>query len=342
MPSANRSMADAIVQSSMHAAGYRASTSTTAGPTTATRAATSSALALDLTAVNELERLTTNAQDGYDHWLTCSSAARRKRCTIAAMSESSAVLSERRGSVLVVRLNRPDARNAVNGDVARGLEAAIDALESDDTLSCGVLAANGPVFCAGADLKMVASGTAAEMATPRGGFAGFVQRKRTKPIIAAVHSDALAGGFEIALACDLIVAAEGIKMGLPETKRSLVALGGGLVELPRLVGEKLAMELALTGDPLPIERLYALGAVNRVVPRAEVESEALALAARIGDNGPLAVRASYRILRAGRDLDTDATWKLSFEVGLPVFGSEDAREGAMAFVQKRKPEWKGR
>jgi len=258
------------------------------------------------------------------------------------MSEHSAVLTERHGSVLVLRLNRPDARNAINGDIARGLEAGLDELERDDTLGCGVLAANGPIFSAGADLKLVASGQAAEMATPRGGFGGLVQRKRQKPLIAAVHSDALAGGFELALACDLIVAAEGIKMGLPETKRSLVALGGGLVELPRLVGEKLAMELALTGDPQPIERLYAIGLVNRVVPRDQVATEALALAARIGENGPLAVRATYRILRQGRDLDTDAQWKLSFEVGLPVFATEDAREGAMAFVQKRKPEWKGR
>jgi enoyl-CoA hydratase len=260
------------------------------------------------------------------------------------MSETrpAAVLTERRGSVLVLRLNRPDARNAVDGAIASGIEAAIDELERDDTLGCAVLAANGPVFCAGADLKLVATGRAAEMATARGGFGGLVRRQRTKPLIAAISSDALAGGFELALACDLLVAAEGIKLGLPEVKRSLVALGGGLVELPGLVGEKLAMELALTGEPLPVERLFALGLVNRVVPREQVEAEALALAARIGDNGPLAVRATYRILRAGRDRDTDGRWALSMELGLPVFGSEDAREGAMAFVEKRKPVWKGR
>jgi len=258
------------------------------------------------------------------------------------MTESSAVLTERQGNVLIVRLNRPDARNAVNRDVATGIEAAIDQLEADDVLVCGVLAANGPIFCAGADLKLVAAGRGPEMSTERGGFAGLVRRRRAKPLIAAVHSDALAGGFEIALACDLLVAAEGIKLGLPEVKRSLVALGGGLVELPGLVGEKIALELALTGDPIAVERLERAGLVSRVVPRDRVEAEALALAARIGDNGPLAVRASYRIVRDGRDLDTEARWEMSLRLGWPVFASEDAREGATAFVEKRKPVWKGR
>lgn len=258
------------------------------------------------------------------------------------MSESNAVVTERHGNVLVLRLNRPDARNAVNGDVALGIEAAIDTLEGDDGLVCGVLAANGPVFCAGADLKLVATGRGAELSTQRGGFAGLVQRKRTKPLVAAIHSDALAGGFEIAIACDLLVAAEGIKLGLPEVKRSLVALGGGLVELPGLVGEKLALELALTGDPIPVERLERAGLISRIVPAAEVLTTAMALAARIGENGPLAVRASYRIVREGRDLGTDARWETSMKTGWPVFASEDAREGATAFVEKRKPVWKGR
>jgi enoyl-CoA hydratase len=258
------------------------------------------------------------------------------------MSAESAVLTERNGNVLVIRLNRPDARNAINGAVATGMEAALDALEADDTLVCGVLAANGTIFCAGADLKLVAAGRGAEMTTERGGFGGIVRRKRTKPLVAAIHSDALAGGFEIALACDLLVAAEGAKLGLPEVKRSLVALGGGLVELPRLVGEKLALELALTGDPIPVERLERAGLVSRVVPAADVEREALALAGRIGANGPLAVRASYRIIRDARDEDTDRAWELSIAIGFPVFASEDAHEGATAFVEKRAPVWKGR
>jgi enoyl-CoA hydratase len=255
---------------------------------------------------------------------------------------SEAVLQERHGSVLILRLNRPEARNAINGAVAQGIEAALDVLENDDALLCAVLCANGPVFCAGADLKLVAVGRGAEMNTERGGFAGVTRRKRSKPLVAALHSDALAGGFEIAIACDLLVAAEGIKLGLPETRRSLVALGGGLVELPGLIGEKLAMELALTGDPLPVERLYAAGLVNKIVPKDDVEREALALAARIGENGPLAVRATYRILKEARDLDTDARWARSMELGWPIFASEDAREGAMAFVEKRKPVWKGK
>src|SRR5947207_2031087 len=137
------------------------------------------------------------------------------------MSERPAILTERNGNVLVIRLDRPDARNAVNGAVATGIEAAIDVLEGDDALVCGVLAANGPIFCAGADLKLVAAGRGGEMATERGGFAGLVRRQRTKPLVAAIHSDALAGGFEIALACDLLVAAAGAKLGLPEVKRSL-------------------------------------------------------------------------------------------------------------------------
>lgn len=260
------------------------------------------------------------------------------------MSETTepAVLTERKGNLLIIRLNRPQARNAVNGDLARALEAAIDELENSDDLYAGVLAGNGPVFCAGADLKVIASGKDTELATERGGFGGLVRRKRTKPLVAAVHSTAFAGGFELVIACDMIVAAEGIQFGLPEVKRSLVALAGGLVELPSLIGEKLAYEVALTGDPIAVERLHQVGFINRLVAADQVFDEAVKLASSICGNGPLAVRASRRIIAEGRDLGTDARWKMANEIGYPVFRSEDAKEGARAFIEKRKPVWKGR
>lgn len=261
---------------------------------------------------------------------------------LSSMSEEQVVLTERRERVLVIRLNRPKARNAISGDVAKAMEVALDELEGDDDLWVGVLAANGPTFSAGADLKWIASGRGSELSTEKGGFGGLVRRKRNKPLIAAVHSDAFAGGFEIALACDMIVAAEGIKMGLPEVKRSLVALAGGLVNLPKAIGEKLALELALTGDPFPIERLVQAGMVNRTVPAEKVVEEALAMAERIAENGPLAVKASRAIIVEGRDMDEEARWNRSFELGWPVFGSEDAQEGPRAFIEKRKPVWKGK
>lgn len=261
------------------------------------------------------------------------------------MSESSTeavVLTEQQGNLLIIRLNRPQARNAVNGDLAKGVEAAIDELENNDALTAAVLAANGPVFCAGADLKLIAAGRDAELATERGGFGGLVRRKRTKPLVAAVHSSAFAGGFELVIACDMIVAAHGIQFGLPEVKRSLVALAGGLVELPALIGEKLAYEVALTGDPIAVERLHQVGFINRLVAADQVVTEAIKLATAICDNGPLAVRASKRIIAEGRDIATDARWKMANDVGYPVFRTEDAKEGARAFIEKRKPVWKGR
>ena len=259
------------------------------------------------------------------------------------MSTSKQVVrTERRGPVLVITLDRPDARNAVDGAVARGLEAAIDRLEAEADLQVGVLAAAGPVFSAGADLKLVGAGDLDGMGTARGGFAGIVRRARTKPLIAAVHSDALAGGFEIALACDLIVAAEGARMGLPEVRWSLVAIGGGLVHLAGIVGRNVALELALTGVPMANERLFALGVINRLVPADAVLSTALELAGAIAANGPLAVQASRRIVLEGLDLDTDGRWALGDAVGLPVFASEDAKEGPRAFLEKRRPKWKGR
>jgi enoyl-CoA hydratase len=257
------------------------------------------------------------------------------------MSEA-AVLTERRDHVLVISLNRPDARNAVNGDVARGMEAALDELEGTPELWAGVLRGEGKVFCAGADLKAIASGRANELHTERGGFGGLVRRKRQKPLIAAVHADAFAGGFELAIACDFIVAGETIRFGLPEVKRSLVALAGGLVHLPRLIGEKLALELALLGEPVDAERMYRAGLVSRLVPNEAVLDNAMSMAQTLCENGPLAVRASRQIIVDGADMDADARWEMSNRVGLPVFASEDAREGPRAFIEKRKPVWTGK
>jgi enoyl-CoA hydratase len=257
------------------------------------------------------------------------------------MSEQ-AVLTERRGNVLVIRINRPKARNAVNGDVATGLEAAVDELENADDLWAGVLAGNGTVFCAGADLKAVAQKRGHELQTERGGFGGFVKRARTKPIIAAVHGHAYAGGFELAIACDLIVAGDSVNFGLPEVKRSLVATAGGLVNLPHLIGEKLALEMALVGDPVGAARLHAAGLISAIVPADQVVDTAMGLAEKITANGPLAVKASRKIIVDGRDLDTEKRWAMSYEVGVPVFSTEDAIEGATAFVEKRAPVWKGK
>lgn len=252
-----------------------------------------------------------------------------------------AVTSEVRGQVLVITLNRPEARNAVNKDVATGLEAAVDHLEADDALWVGVLTHTGPVFSAGADLKVVAAGRFQEMVTARGDFGGYVRRERTKPVIAALAGDALAGGCELAIASDLIVAGAGARMGVPEVKRSLLAMAGGVANLPRLVGEKVALEMAMTGEPIAVERLHALGLVNAVVDPEAVLDEAIALAERIAANAPLAVRASRAAILDGRDLAADDRWRLAMEKMMPLYTTQDFREGPRAFVEKRPPVWKG-
>lgn len=238
-----------------------------------------------------------------------------------------------------VTLNRPAARNAVNHDVATGIEAAIDELEQDDDLWAGVLAGNGPVFCAGADLKEVAAGCFSGLRTERGGFARLVNRERTKTLIAALAGDALAGGMEIAIACDLLVAGDQVRLGLPEAARSLLAVGGGLAELPRLIGEKAALELAITATPWPAQRLAALGLISRVVSADSVLDEAHSLARMICRNAPLAVRAARQVIVSGRDLDTAARWALADQKRARISDTNDYLEGPRAFLEKREPRW---
>jgi enoyl-CoA hydratase len=251
-----------------------------------------------------------------------------------------AVVSEERDGVLLVTLNRPEQRNAVNRAVAEGIAVALDRLDADDALRVGVLAGAGKGFCAGMDLKAFVAG---EKPSVEGrGFAGIVQRPARKPLIAAVEGFAVAGGFEIALACDLIVAARGARFGIPEVKRGLVAAGGALLRLPQRIPYHLAMELALTGDFVDAERAYDVGLVSRLVEPGSAVDAALELAAQIAANGPLALAASKRILVEAPSWPTDELWQRQAEISDPVRGSQDAREGSLAFAEKRTPCWQGR
>ena len=247
-----------------------------------------------------------------------------------------AVLTESHEGVLVITLNRPEARNAVNRALAEGVAAALDRLDGDDELRVGILTGAGGYFSAGMDLKAFVAGESAHVEGR--GFAGIVQQPPRKPLIAAIEGFALAGGLEIALACDLIVAARDARLGIPEVKRSLVAAGGALLRLPR----QLAMELALTGDPISAERGLEAGIVSRVAEPGEAVAVARELAAGIARNGPLALEASKRIVRSAADWSEEDAWRLQGEIVGPVFTSEDAREGATAFAEKRDPVWKGR
>ncbi len=256
------------------------------------------------------------------------------------MNDEPAVLSERRDGVLLITLNRPDARNAVNAALAEGVAAALDELDADDDLSVGVLTGAGKGFSSGMDLKAFVAGESPYAADR--GFAGITQRAAEKPLIAAIEGFAVAGGFEVALSCDLIVAARGARLGIPEAKRSLVAAGGALIRLPRRIPYHLAMELALTGDPIDAERGYELGIVNRLADPGGAVDAALELAGEVARNGPLALRASKKIVQRSGDWTEAEAWEKQGEIAGPVMTSEDAREGAIAFAEKRDPQWRGR
>jgi enoyl-CoA hydratase len=256
------------------------------------------------------------------------------------MNDSAAVLTEHRDRVLVITINRPDQRNAVNAAVAQGIAAALDELDATPELSIGVMTGAGKGFCAGMDLKAFVAGERSYVGDR--GFAGITRRASVKPLIAAVEGFAVAGGLEVALACDLIVAARGAKLGIPEVKRSLVAAGGGLLRLPRVLPRNIAMELALTGDPILAERGFELGLVNRLAEPGGALDAALELAEQIAQNGPLALAASKRILTEAVDWPEAEFFERQGEIAGPVMGSEDAREGATAFAEKRPPVWKGR
>lgn len=253
------------------------------------------------------------------------------------MSEE--VLVEKSDGVMVVTINRPEAKNAMNKSAAEAISTAMDDLEADDDVAVGILTGAGGTFCSGMDLKGFLKGESPFVEDR--GFGGLSQWTPKKPLIAAVDGYALAGGMELALSCDLIVANDKAQFGIPEAKRGLAAAAGGLIKLPRQMPWRIAMELALTGDFISAQRAYELGFINRVSERPSLDA-AKELAAKIAANGPLALAASKGVIRDSHTWTDDEMWTKQQQYVAPVFVSEDAREGAAAFAEKRKPEWKGK
>ena len=253
---------------------------------------------------------------------------------------SDEVLVEVADGIMTVTLNRPKAKNAANKALAVGVAAAMDELDSNDDIRVAILTGAGGTFCSGMDLKAFVTG---EMPMVEGrGFAGITEKPPQKPLIAAVEGYALAGGLELMITCDLIVAADNAKFGIPEVKRGLAAAAGGLIRLPRQIPSRLAMELALTGDFITTERAQSMGLINRVVPAGTALDAAKEMAAAICANGPLAVRISKQVVTQSGDWSGEEMWQKQQEVVMPIFTSEDAIEGATAFAEKRAPNWKGK
>ncbi len=256
------------------------------------------------------------------------------------MNTLSEVLIERDGGLMVITINRPEARNAVNRAVSYGVAAAVDELDASDELRVGILTGAGGTFCTGMDLKAFLRG---EVTRVEGrGILGIAMTPPKKPLIAAVEGYALAGGFEAMLACDLTVASRDAKFGIPEVKRGLAAAAGGLMRLPRLIPPRIAMELALTGDMIAAERLAQFGLINTLTEPSQALAEAKRLALRIIANAPLSVAASKRVINEQRDWPTPEMFTRQQEITAPVLASADAREGAAAFAEKRAAQWKGR
>jgi len=253
---------------------------------------------------------------------------------------SNEVLVDVADGIMTITLNRPEARNAANKALAEGVVAALDELDSNDEIRVAILTGAGGTFCSGMDLKAFVSG---EVPYIEGrGFAGLTEKPPQKPLIAAIEGYALAGGLEIAISCDLIVAADDARFGIPEVKRGLAAAAGGLVRLPRQIPSRLAMEFALTGDFVDAQRAYEMGLVNRVVASGTALDAARDLAATICANGPLAVKVSKQVMVESAEWSDDEVWKKQSEIVMPIFASADAIEGSTAFAEKRAPNWQGK